>query len=146
VAQTPAQRRAAQRRLAREIRTGTYKPSQAGKKARETARRLRESQAGPKDGEEVFVGGQKKYEGIRVRIKRKKRQLWEDTVGFRAIRSDNAVDNSDDTTEMGQVEYDPEDRWLYLASQASYAQMAVAKTGDAGELEIYLPYAFLFYH
>lgn len=37
MAQTPAERRAAQRRLAREIQGGTYKPSGVGAKARRAA-------------------------------------------------------------------------------------------------------------
>jgi hypothetical protein len=37
VAQTPSERRAAQRRTARQIETGTYKPSGAGAKARRAA-------------------------------------------------------------------------------------------------------------
>ncbi len=145
MAQTPAQRRAAQRRLAREIKTGTYKPSQASKKAREAARRLREP-IPPRDGEEVFKGGQKRYDGIKVRIKRRKRTMWEDIYNFRGDRSDRAVDQSGAIEEMEEVENDPEDRWLDLASKAAKAQFALYNTGDAGELEIYLPYTFLFYH
>lgn len=145
MAQTPAQRRAAQRRLAKEIRTGTYKPSEASKKAREAARRLREPQP-PRDGEEVFKGGQKRYEGIKVRIKRRKRQFWGDDVNFRPNNSDRAVDRSNDLDEMEEVEFEPENRWLDLASLASKAHNALVSTGDAGDLEIYLPYSFLFYH
>lgn len=146
MAQSPAQRRAAQRRLAREIKTGTYKPSSASKKAREAAKRVQESRAVPKDGEEVFKGGQKQYEGIKVRIKRRKRQFWEDSVSFRPRASDRAVEESSDTEEMYEIEHEPEDRWLDLASNAARAHHALASTGDAGDLEIYLPYSFLFYH
>lgn len=147
MAQTPAQRRAAQRRLSQQIRTGTYQKSQVGKKARETARRVQESRnvpPPPRDGEEVFKGGQK--EGIRARIKRRKRTFWEDDVRFSPRNSDRAVDRSNDVSEMYEVEHEPEDRWLELASQASVAWNKLHSTGDAGELEIFLPYSFLFYH
>lgn len=40
--QTPQERRAAQRRLAQEIREGTYQPSRAGRTARKAARQLNE--------------------------------------------------------------------------------------------------------
>jgi hypothetical protein len=40
MAQTPAERRLAQRRLAKEIREGTYKPSAAGAQARKAANRI----------------------------------------------------------------------------------------------------------
>lgn len=147
MAQSPAQRRAAQRRLAKEIKTGSYKPTNASKQARQAAQRLRENRDPGFRGPPVFIDdGPPVRDGIKVRIKRKKRQLWQDALGFTPTRSDRNVDESDDTTEMAAVEGQGENRWNYLASQASYAQMAFEKTGDAGELVIYLPYTFLFYH
>ena len=75
--------------------------------------------------------------------------FWGDSVGFGRNASNRNVDRSSDIEEMQQA-LDPanrnDDTWSELASQASYAHKALEKTGDAGELEMYLPYSFLWYH
>lgn len=43
MAQTPAERRKAQRKLAKQVKEGTYEPSRIGEKAREKAREYRQA-------------------------------------------------------------------------------------------------------
>lgn len=99
----------------------------------------------PEDEDEVFSSD----DDIRDRVKLTKISFFSDVVGFGRRASDRNVDNSDDIDEMEDAldrENRTEAQWSELASLAAKAHHALDRTGDAGELAIYLPYSFLWYH
>lgn len=98
------------------------------------------------EGEEVFESSDSK---IRTAVKLQKRAFWEDVVQYGRRASDAAVDESDDIDEMIRAlrrENRNDATWTELASLASRAHILRERTGSAGELEVYLPYSFLWYH
>jgi len=98
----------------------------------------------PEYRQEVFISAD---DAIRNRVKLTKVSFWQDTVNFGRSASDRMVDNSDAIPEMEEALREPsESNWSDLASMAAKAHHTLDRTGDAGDLEIYLPYSFLWYH
>jgi hypothetical protein len=138
-----ADRRRAQRRNAQQVSSGNYRPSNIGRRARELAKNLRERQQPPPpvDQGPIFTSS------TRTRVKEKKRQFWDGIESFSPRESDRVVDESNDFEEMADfLEEMDENTAVEFASNASKAWSLVDAMGDAGDLEIYLPYSFLFYH
>lgn len=100
----------------------------------------------PPEEEEVFQSYEDK---VRTAVKLQKQAFWEDLITFGRRSSDEAVDESDDVNEMILAlrrENRSDATWTELASLASIAHKRKTVSGSAGELEMYLPYSFLWYH
>lgn len=99
----------------------------------------------PPEDEEVFNSD----DDIRTAVKRQKAAFWEDVVGFGRRASDANVDESDAISSMRRALQDEnrsDSMWTALASQASYAHKARERYGNAGDLEVFIPFSFLWYH
>src|ERR1700683_3018038 len=139
------------RKLVNALRAGKYTPSNASKRAREAATRLQQQQREntpvdtglPRDR---FPGGGQTRDTFKSRVVSKKHAAYRGIMGYNPRESSREVFGSDEYEAMRQVLGISEAQMTHLASMASKAQAALAKTGDAGELEIYLKYDFLFYH
>jgi hypothetical protein len=79
-------------------------------------------------------------------MKQRKHEIYYGTQFYDPRASARAVENSDEVSTMSDSLGLSDAQMTYLASMASKARAAQHKTGDAGELEIYLKYDFLFYH
>lgn len=141
------------RKILNALRAGTYTPSNASKRAREAATRLQQQRAQnsevdtrlPRD--RPFMGGQRDtLRSVRDRTIQHKHAAFRDITGYDPRRSIRNVHNSDEYDAMRQTLNYSEAQMSHLASMAARAHAAQEKTGDAGELEIYLKYDFLFYH
>jgi hypothetical protein len=138
------------RRLVKAIRAGDYIPSPASKKAREAATRLRNQRIdyvapGPPPGP---AGGPPRdtFRSVKERMASKKHGAFYGTAGYNPTESARAVFGSDEFRAMqGALGYTSE-QLRGLASLAGKAHALEIRTGDAGELEVYLKYDFLFYH
>jgi hypothetical protein len=135
------------RRLVKAIRAGQYTPSNASKKAREAAARIRDNNqrienvapAPPPQQRDTF-------RSVKERMVQKKHAANYGTTGYSPQESARAVFGSDEYEAMrAALGYTP-DQMRQLASLASKAHALQVRTGDAGELEVYLKYDFLFYH
>jgi hypothetical protein len=129
------------RKILNALKTGTYTPSNASKRAREAASRLSQER-----NRTPPVPQRDTFRSVRREVISKKHAAYRDTMGYTPDESVRRVNNSDDYDAMQRVLGLTPDQMSYLASMASKAHAAQAKTGDAGELEIYLRYDFLFYH
>jgi hypothetical protein len=131
-----ADRRRAQRRLAREIRTETYKRSSIGRRARQVAAELRDREKG--EG-----GGGRDYRSeLRDAVKARKRSLWWDRKLFRLHAE--MIDDSDEFDAMQEFLDMTEDE-AEEKIQAAYAAMKRRDLGQEYD-EYDLAFAFLFYH
>jgi hypothetical protein len=132
------------RKILNALRAGTYTPSNASKRAREAANRLQQERTrinsvAPSPPRDTF-------RNVKNQMIRSKHSAYYGTPGYNPSESVRAVENSDEYQAMRQALGLTPDQMSYLASMASKAHAAQARTGDAGELEIYLQYDFLFYH
>jgi hypothetical protein len=133
------------RRLVKAIRAGQYTPSNASRKAREAAARLQENRqrienAAPAPPQrDTFIS-------VKERMVQKKHAANYGTAGYSPQESARAVFGSDEYEAMRAALGHTPDQMRNLASLASKAHNAQVRTGDAGELEVYLKYDFLFYH
>jgi hypothetical protein len=132
------------RKILNALRAGTYTPSNASKRAREAATRLREQReqrpTGSADLErDVFVSR-------RDRMIQKKHNAFYGFPRYDPIASVEAVNESDDDDAIRRALDMTRDEMLAYAAQAARAHNKLFNTGDAGDLEIYLRYDFLFYH
>jgi hypothetical protein len=143
------------RKILNALRAGQYTPSNASKKAREAATRLQRQRAEqssvetglPRD--RPFMGGQRErdtFKSVRNNVIQRKHSAYYGTVGYNPTESMRNVLNSDEYRAMQQATGMTKEQMSQFASLAARAHAAVAKTGDAGELEVYLKYDFLFYH
>lgn len=130
------------RRLVKAIRAGDYIPSPASKKAREAATRLRNQRI-----DYVAPGPQRDtFRSVKERMASKKHGVFYGTPGYNPTESARAVFGSDEYRAMqGALGY-TDAQMRQLASLAGKAHAVEIRTGDAGELEVYLKYDFLFYH
>jgi hypothetical protein len=76
----------------------------------------------------------------------KKHDTFYGTPSYNPTESAQAVFGSDEYRAMRAALGYTDDQMRQLASLAGKAHAAQIQTGDAGELEIYLKYDFLFYH
>lgn len=129
-----AERRRAQRELAKQLKRGKTPIGNIARQARKTAERTR--------NRPIFDS-----DILKARVKQKKREFWDALIIFNARNSDNNVEESDALNEMQEFldDFDIESASEY-ASQASLAHISITRYGDAGNLDIYLPFDFLFYH
>jgi hypothetical protein len=127
------------RRLARLLREGRYQPSNVGKKARESARRLQEN---PPDAPEKRIS----FSSVKSRMITKKHYVNRETLGYSAQGSREMVNDSDAFDEMLEALDFDNDQMDEYASLAAKAWHQLDKTGSAGDLAIYLAYDFLWYH
>jgi hypothetical protein len=143
------------RKLVNALRAGKYTPSNASKRAREAASRLQESRRSsgvetglPRDRFGGSGSGQPRdtFRSVKDRTISRKHNMYRGISSYSPVESVNAVEGSDEYRAMVQALGLSEAQVTHLASMASKAHAAYAKTGDAGELEIYLKYDFLFYH
>jgi hypothetical protein len=129
-----ADRRRAQRRLAKEIKTRSYKPSSVGRRAREVAKEVRERQIPGGGG-----GGQRDTSALREQVKQRKRDYWY-SVKWRERSSERQVD--------GSSEFDLMDEFLEMSESqadetvAEYARRIRAEGDDYDGPD----WSFLFYH
>lgn len=131
MAQSAADRRRAQRRLAKEIKAGQFKPSPIGRRAREITRTRPPTPTGPDP-----------IERLRSRVKQHKREIWGDYLKFRLNSS--AIDRSTDYQAMEQfLEMGDTEAADLLGRFAS----AVSRNGlDEAIEEFGFDWSFLFYH
>jgi hypothetical protein len=132
------------RKILNALRAGQYTPSNASKKAREAANRLQRDRIGI--GTVAPGPPRDTFRSVRNEVIRKKHSAYYGTSSYSPQESIDAVMNSDEFRAMERTLGLTEDQMTYLASMASKAHAAQAKTGSAGELEVYLQYDFLFYH
>lgn len=100
----------------------------------------------PPEQEGVFGGAPF---DIKRAVKLQKTAYWEDVVNYSRRQSDRYVDESDEIQKMSEIlrpENLSDETWSNLASLASKAHITQMRTGSAGELEIFLPFSFLWYH
>jgi hypothetical protein len=83
---------------------------------------------------------------VKTQMKIQKHRTYRDVLGYSPGESSRAVDRSSAIDEMTDALGWSEDRMDEFASRASQAHRLLRDTGDAGDLEIYLAYDFLFYH
>jgi len=143
------------RKILNALRAGQYIPSNASKKAREAATRLqqqRERSSPVETGlprDRPFMGGQRERDtlrSLRTNVNRHKHAAYYHVQGYNPREAMRAVENSSEYNAMRESLNLSEAQMSHLASMASKAHAVLARTGDAGELEIYLKYDFLFYH
>jgi hypothetical protein len=136
------------RRLVKAIRAGQYTPSNASKKAREVANRIQQQRVESVAPPPVSQAPQRDtFRSVKERMLHKKHAAYYGTIGYNPQESAQAVFGSDEYEAMrATLGYTPE-QMRQLASLASKAHIAKIRNGDdAGELEVYLKYDFLFYH
>lgn len=126
---TSADRRRAQRRIAREIRENRYKPSSVGRQARQAAAKVRED----RNKRIIDLGPD-----LRGLAKRRKREFWADRIKFRLHAE--LIDQAD-----------PEALEEFLQMSEDEAEEQIQRTVRAmrgqGEFEDHdLDFGFLFYH
>jgi hypothetical protein len=132
------------RKILNALRAGTYTPSSASKRAREAANRLREQREHRPTGgsnleRDVFVSR-------RDRVIQKKHNAFYGVKFYDPIASIEAVNESTDDDAIEQALSMTREEMFEYASRAAKAHAAIARTGSAGDMEIYLRYDFLFYH
>jgi flagellum-specific peptidoglycan hydrolase FlgJ len=130
------------RKILNALRAGRYTPSPAGKKARDAATRLREQQR----ISEAPTPPQDSFTSIKRQMANKKHAAYYGMHSYNPQESLRVIQRSDEREAMQQALGLSESQMSYLASMASKAHRAMEESGDAGELEIYLKYDFLFYH
>lgn len=77
---------------------------------------------------------------------RAKHRAYYGVSQYNPQESNRAVRNSDEFEAMERAMALSSDDMRRLASMAGKAHAALAQTGSAGQLEVYLQYDFLFYH
>lgn len=134
------------RKLVNALRAGTYQPSNASKRAREAATRLREQQR----ISEAPTQPRDTFRSVKNRMTRRKHAVFynpgERYSKYNPTESMRAVEGSDEYEAMRDALGVSDSQMRYLAHMASLAYNAQRNHGDAGDLEIYLKYDFLFYH
>lgn len=129
-----ADRRRAQREIAKQLKEGGYQQSKIGRESAKLARERRQKPIFDRDS-------------TKDRVKQKKREFWDTVRNFKGGNSDSIVDDSNAYDEMREfLDSFDEETAIEYASQAAIAHIQLRATGDAGDLDIYLPYDFLFYH
>ncbi len=133
MAQSATDRRRAQRRLAKEIKAGQFKPSPIGRREREITRELRRP-PGP-SGPDVI-------ERLRNQVKQHKRDIWGDYLKFRA--NDRLVDESVEFRAMTQFLRMDDATAADLLSR--FARAAAQNGLEEAIEEFGFDWSFLFYH
>jgi hypothetical protein len=137
------------RKILNALRAGQYVPSNASKKAREAATRLQEQRNRGSSGVETGLpSGQPRdtFRSVKREMVRRKHDAYYGIHNYNPSESSRAVYGSDEFQAMKRTLNLSTEQMTRLARLASLAHNAVVNTGDAGELEIYLKYDFLFYH
>jgi hypothetical protein len=134
-----ADRRRAQRRLAKEIKDRQFKPSPVGRRARRAATELEERRRN-KPGPDSPPGGE--LDNLRSRVKEHKRGLWGDYVKYRP--NDRIVDDSVEFRAMREfLQMDDAQAADLLSRFAS----AMKRNGLEEAIEEFgADWSFLFYH
>jgi len=131
------------RRLVQQLKRGTYQKSNIGRKAREAATRLHERGGGKYAPPPLHPP----FESTKRRMITKKHIVYREVFGYNPSGSAEAVNESEARDKMEVIlERATNTQMDYYASMAAQAWAQLNKTGDAGDLEIYLDYDFLFYH
>lgn len=138
------------RRLVRRIKTGTYVPSNIGAKARRVATERQNVSGGtpePQPPREFGAGGRRiTFSSAKSLLKTKKHYAYRDVFGYNPHNSAVNVDNADDYDKVVEALDFTNDEMDEYAARASIAWHTLTNTGSAGDMEIYLPYEFLWYH
>jgi hypothetical protein len=135
MAQSAADRRRAQRRLAREIRTLTYRKSPAGRQAREKATELEEQRRRERER------GGPPIEGLKKRVKRRK-YLFFYGINWRQRAADRMVDESSEYDAMREfLEMDEDTAYEFISEYARWLNSGI----DDGRYDG-IDWSFLFYH
>jgi hypothetical protein len=133
MAQSAADRRRAQRRLAKEIKAGQFKPSPIGRRSREITREQRRPPT---------PTGPDRITSLRDRVKDHKRGLWGDYLKFKL--NSQKIDSSTEFQAMEQFLGMGDTEAADLLS--SFAT-AVGRNGlEAAIEEFGFDWSFLFYH
>lgn len=136
------------RKILNALRAGQYTPSSASKKAREAATRLQNQRNASTSVNTGLPSGQPRdtFRSVKNRTIQRKHAAFYGTQFYDPRGSIRMVEGSDEYEAMRQTLGLSEEQMYQLASLASKAHAELKKSGDAGELEIYLKYDFLFYH
>lgn len=134
------------RKILNALKAGSYTPSNASKKAREAASRLQQERTRINQVAPSQPPQRDTFRSVKERMVQRKHAAYYGTQSYDPRESAQAVFGSDEYEAMRQSLGLSPDQMRHLASMAGKAHMAVARTGDAGELEVYLKYDFLFYH
>jgi hypothetical protein len=133
MAQSAADRRRAQRRLAKEIKAGQFKPSPIGRREREVTRQLRRPPT---------PTGPDSIDRLRDRVKEHKRGLWGDYLKFRL--NPRAIDESTDYRAMEQFLRMGDTEAADLLSR--FAKYTKQYSLEEAIEEFGFDWSFLFYH
>ena len=134
------------RKILNALKAGSYTPSNASKKAREAANKLQQERTRINTVAPAPPPQRDTFRSVKERMVQKKHAAYYGTPNYNPRESAQAVFGSDEYETMRRSLGLSHDQMLQLASLAGKAHIAQIRTGDAGELEVYLKYDFLFYH
>lgn len=124
------------RRIIRQLREGTYRPSAVGKKSREAAKRLRERQAPPQGPDTPPLN-------LDSAVFARKQGFFRGEIKYNPRGSLKAIRESNSEREKYEALYMTEDEMRRYAGLASRAWANFEATGETSP---YMRYDFLWYH